>query len=53
MFTYGSPRVGDINFSEYVNYLINGHNLRAVYRDDPVAAVPAFSMGYTHIGTKV
>mmetsp|Transcript_25010 Transcript_25010/g.24469 ORF Transcript_25010/g.24469 Transcript_25010/m.24469 type:complete len:128 (+) Transcript_25010:174-557(+) len=40
LYTYGQPRVGDINFVSFFNHYIEGVNLRAVFRNDPVPTLP-------------
>lgn len=54
LYTYGAPRVGDINFANFVNDIIKGGNLRAVYRNDPVPTVPYEEiLTFFHTGTEV
>ena len=49
LFTYGSPRVGD---SRYINYVKLRH-FRYVHNNDVVTRVPPAWMGYRHSGTEV
>jgi len=53
-YSYGCPRVGEKNFSDFFDGLITGTNLRAVYKNDPVPTVPYHDlMNYDHAGTEV
>ncbi|TWU40527.1 lipase family protein [Novipirellula artificiosorum] len=49
LFTYGSPRVGD---NRYVNYVKLQH-FRFVNNNDAVTRVPPFLLGYRHCGNEV
>ena len=49
LFTYGSPRVGD---KRYINYVKLDH-YRYVNNNDIVARVPPAFMGYRHCGSEV
>ncbi len=49
LFTYGSPRVGD---KRYINYVKLDH-YRFVNNNDIVARVPPVFMGYRHCGSEV
>mmetsp|Transcript_22145 Transcript_22145/g.21366 ORF Transcript_22145/g.21366 Transcript_22145/m.21366 type:complete len:118 (+) Transcript_22145:713-1066(+) len=54
LFTFGQPRVGDINFVDFFNQYISGVNLRAVYRNDPVPTVPFQEvMNFYHGSTEI
>ncbi|GAB6111454.1 lipase family protein [Desulfomicrobium salsuginis] len=48
LYTYASPRVGDIEFARHWNHLVP--HLRHVYRNDIIPAVPPASLGYHHFG---
>jgi hypothetical protein len=48
LYTYASPRVGDIEFARHWNYLVP--HLRHVYRNDIIPAVPPADLGYHHFG---
>ena len=50
--TYGSPRVGDINFSMFVKTRIP-NSLRVVHNRDIVPHVPLISQNYHHISFEV
>ena len=49
LFTYGSPRVGD---KRYINYVELKH-YRFVHNNDVVTRVPPAWMGYRHAGSEV
>ncbi|CAB4004099.1 mastigoneme [Paramuricea clavata] len=53
LITYGSPRVGNKQFSEYVDKTMNGLNLRVTYKKDIVTASPPQSIGYWHVGREM
>ena len=38
--SYGSPRVGNEEYSKFFNNEIRGTNLRVVFKDDPVTVMP-------------
>lgn len=48
LYTYASPRVGDIEFARHWNHLVP--HLRHVYRNDIIPAVPPADLGYHHFG---
>lgn len=55
-YTFGSPRVGNQNFADFVNSKTNfGGNFRArvTHYRDPVPHVPMHSVGFAHIDTEV
>ncbi|CAB4004098.1 mastigoneme [Paramuricea clavata] len=53
LITYGSPRVGNKQFSKYVDNTMNGLNLRVTYKKDIVTASPPQSIGYWHVGREM
>jgi len=53
LFTFGSPRVGDDAFVNFVNSRIAKANLRGVYLNDPVPTVPGHFLGFGHVGTEI
>jgi hypothetical protein len=53
LYTYGCPRVGNQNFVNFFNSLINAANIRAVYLDDPVPNLPPIAFKYYHGGTEI
>jgi predicted lipase len=54
LFTFGAPRVGDINFANFVNSIMTNGNLRGVYRNDPVPTVPYEEvLTFFHSGTEI
>lgn len=52
LFTFGSPRVGNREFAEFLNNAITGKNYRVTYGNDPVVCVPN-NTDYTHVGINV
>ncbi|EFY84713.1 extracellular lipase [Metarhizium acridum CQMa 102] len=49
IYTYGSPRVGNTAFAEYVSDGRNGRTVRVTNKHDPVTVVPGdSSAGYAH-----
>ena len=53
LITYGSPRVGNKKFSEYVDKTLKGLNLRVTYKNDVVTVTPPQSIGYWHVGQEI
>ena len=53
LITFGSPRVGNDEFSEYANKHITGDNIRVTYQDDPVISIPPTSLSFKHLGTEI
>ena len=53
LITYGSPRVGNKQFSEYVDKTLTGLNLRVTYKNDIVTVTPPQSIGYYHVGQEI
>jgi predicted lipase len=53
LITFGSPRVGNKAFSEYVNNTVNGVNLRVTHGNDIVTVFPPQLTGYHHVGREV
>lgn len=45
VYTGGQPRLGDAEFSSYVESLFSGNHFRLVYEDDMVARIPPTSQG--------
>lgn len=52
LYTYGSPRVGNVEFVTWFNNQIKD-SFRVTHADDAVTHVPLDSMGYTHVGFNV
>ena len=52
LITYGSPRVGNREFAEYVNEMIPDQ-WRVVYKRDIVVIHPFNKLGYLHSGTEI
>ncbi|PRP80205.1 hypothetical protein PROFUN_12163 [Planoprotostelium fungivorum] len=48
LWTYGSPRVGNINFSRWMRQNLI-HTVRVTNGRDPIPHLPFLSMGYQHI----
>ena len=53
LITYGSPRVGNKQFSEYADKTLTGLNLRVTYKDDIATVTPPQSIGYWHVGEEM
>ncbi|XP_028406220.1 proprotein convertase subtilisin/kexin type 5-like [Dendronephthya gigantea] len=53
LITYGSPRVGNKRFSDYVNKILRGLNLRVTYKNDVVTVLPPKISGYRHVGQEI
>jgi hypothetical protein len=53
LYTFGSPRVGNQEFAEFVNNILKGNNFRVTFKEDPVAVVPPRFIGYHHAGTEI
>jgi hypothetical protein len=51
--TFGSPRVGNKEYAEFVNNAIKGQNLRVTYFEDPVISIPPTGLGYQHVGSEI
>ncbi|OAA47808.1 lipase [Metarhizium rileyi] len=49
MYTYGSPRVGDAKFAEFVSNQRKGKNFRITNANDPVANIPWQDAGFGHV----
>lgn len=53
-YTFGSPRVGNQEFSDYVmKYFDDGYYSRVTHFDDGVVHAPLKSMGFNHAGNEV
>jgi pimeloyl-ACP methyl ester carboxylesterase len=48
LYTYGSPRVGDVAFADAASAKGKGSTYRIVNKKDPVPHVPTIRMGYAH-----
>lgn len=53
LYTYGQPRVGNLEFSNYADQLLPISYKRVVHYDDMVAHVPPRISGYQHAGDEV
>lgn len=50
LFTFGSPRVGDLNFSQWLGETLGPRCVRFVNDMDVVPRVPPRAAGYSHVG---
>ncbi|KAH9259895.1 hypothetical protein BASA82_001211 [Batrachochytrium salamandrivorans] len=50
LYSYGAPRIGNMEWSKWVSNMEVGSLNRIVNMDDPVVHLPSVYMGYTHIG---
>ena len=50
-YLFGSPRVGNEAFANYINSL-GGNTFRITHYDDPVPRLPGHGLGYAHIDTE-
>jgi len=53
LITFGSPRVGNRDFTIYFNSLFSGRSFRVVHDRDMVAHLPPRLVGYNHIAAEV
>jgi len=53
LITFGSPRVGNNLFAEYVNDLVSSSNYRVTYKNDVVTVNPPQARAYWHVGTEI
>jgi predicted lipase len=53
VYTYGSPRVGNREFSNYVDQQLGDRLLRIMNEFDMVTDLPPFSLGYRHTGNLI
>jgi predicted lipase len=56
LLTFGSPRVGNINFAEYMNQSGLKYNVRVIFRNDLVSSLPPkenLGQEYLHTGTEI
>ncbi|KPA78984.1 lipase precursor-like protein [Leptomonas pyrrhocoris] len=54
LYTYGSPRVGNAAFVQWVTDLLsNGASYRVTHERDPVVRLPPISWGYAHLPGEV
>ncbi|KAM4067105.1 lipase (class 3) domain-containing protein [Hirsutella rhossiliensis] len=49
IYTYGSPRVGDRHFADYVSSQRNGVTARITSRFDPVTVMPSTLLNFQHV----
>ncbi|KAK3897416.1 Alpha/Beta hydrolase protein, partial [Staphylotrichum tortipilum] len=52
LYTYGSPRVGNLEFAKFVSDQaedVGGANYRVTHTDDPVPRLPPISFNYRHV----
>ena len=54
IYTFGAPRVGNIEFADYVSHLFADVNyIRVTHYDDAIPHIPWTSQEYRHVGTEV
>jgi len=53
LITFGAPRVGNTQFSQYADKTLKGLNMRVTYKDDVVTGIPSQAIGYRHSGQEV
>jgi hypothetical protein len=53
LITFGSPRVGNKEYAEFLNTTIKGQNIRVTYLEDPVISIPPTGLGYQHVGSEI
>ncbi|KAL9104451.1 MAG: hypothetical protein Q9163_000603 [Psora crenata] len=49
LYTYGQPRIGDDEVSDYISNQNMGGNYRVTHYDDPVPRLPPLALGFRHI----
>ncbi|KAL4439111.1 hypothetical protein ABPG74_008886 [Tetrahymena malaccensis] len=52
LITFGSPRVGNLEFVNYANQLLGKNSFRVVNYSDIVPHLPYNTLGFQHIGTE-
>ncbi|EAS02303.1 lipase family protein (macronuclear) [Tetrahymena thermophila SB210] len=52
LITFGSPRVGNLEFVNYANSLFGNNSFRLVNKQDIVPHLPYNNLGFQHIGTE-
>ena len=50
LITFGSPKVGNHKFVDFINKKVSGDNYRIKYKDDPITFLPS-QVEYSHVGT--
>lgn len=50
LYTFGSPRVGDRDFSRYFDAVMGPRAFRVVNEDDLITRLPPRKLGYSHVG---
>jgi hypothetical protein len=51
-YSFGSPRVGNLEFSKFFNDVVK-QKYRYVNRRDIVTRLPSIVLGYNHVGTEI
>jgi len=51
LYTFGQPRVGDVDFATQFNLRYKQRTFRIVNNNDVVTRVPMRTMGFSHVGT--
>ena len=49
LYTYGQPRIGGSEISDYITAQDKGGNYRVTHYDDPVPRLPPLLLGFRHI----
>ncbi len=50
LYTYGSPRVGNHAFAQYIETSLGQHNYRSTHLNDPIPRLPPEAIGFQHPG---
>jgi triacylglycerol lipase len=53
VYTFGAPRIGDLDFSNNYNSYLQAQTLRLVNHRDMVPRVPPLQWGYQHVGQMI
>ena len=49
LYTYGQPRIGGSEISDYITNQKKGETFRVTHSDDPVPRLPSIVLGFRHI----
>jgi predicted lipase len=53
IYTYGQPRVGNAQFSDYITQIFPHDYYRVIHFTDPIPDLPSMFFGYKHAGTEI
>ena len=53
LYTYGQPRVGNVDFSNFIFSQLDGSYVRVTHYDDLVTHVPPKISGFKHAGNEL